>query len=66
MGIVKSLIERKDGVTRAVRNCTVKTILEMARQQFCPFEVHCNKKDFEILGSCPAGPVLPHGEKVPL
>ena len=23
-------------------------------------------RDFEILGWCPAGPVLPHGEKVPL
>ena len=23
-------------------------------------------KDFEILGWCPVGPVLPHGEKVPL
>ena len=23
-------------------------------------------RDYEILGSCPAGPVLPHGEKVPL
>ena len=22
--------------------------------------------DFEILGWCPAGPVLPHAEKVPL
>ena len=22
--------------------------------------------DYEILGLCPAGPVLPHGEKVPL
>ena len=22
--------------------------------------------DYEILGWCPAGPVLPHGEKVPL
>ena len=25
-----------------------------------------DKRDFEILGWCPAGPVLPHGEKVPL
>ena len=23
-------------------------------------------QDFEILGWCPAGPVLPHGENVPL
>ena len=23
-------------------------------------------RDYEILGWCPAGPVLPHGEKVPL
>ena len=23
-------------------------------------------RDYEILSSCPAGPVLPHGEKVPL
>ena len=23
-------------------------------------------RDFEILGWCPAGPVSPHGEKVPL
>ena len=23
-------------------------------------------RDFEILGWCPAAPVLPHGEKVPL
>ena len=23
-------------------------------------------RDFEILGWCPAGPVIPHGEKVPL
>ena len=23
-------------------------------------------RDFEILGWCPVGPVLPHGEKVPL
>ena len=23
-------------------------------------------QDFEVLGWCPAGPVLPHGEKVPL
>ena len=23
-------------------------------------------QDIEILGWCPAGPVLPHGEKVPL
>ena len=23
-------------------------------------------RDFEILGWCPPGPVLPHGEKVPL
>ena len=23
-------------------------------------------RDFEILGCCPARPVLPHGEKVPL
>ena len=22
-------------------------------------------RDFEILGRCPVGPVLPHGEKVP-
>ena len=25
-----------------------------------------DKRNFEILGWCPAGPVLPHGEKVPL
>ena len=25
-----------------------------------------NFRDYEILGWCPAGPVLPHGEKVPL
>ena len=24
------------------------------------------RRDFEILGWCPAGPVFPHGEKVPL
>ena len=23
-------------------------------------------RDYEMLGWCPAGPVLPHGEKVPL
>ena len=26
----------------------------------------CSNSLIEILGSCPAGPVLPHGEKVPL
>ena len=28
--------------------------------------VNDHPQDFEILGWCPAGPVLPHGEKVPL
>ena len=27
---------------------------------------NCSPWDFEILGWCPVGPVLPHGEKVPL
>ena len=31
-----------------------------------PFVVNFSPRDFEILGWCPAGPVLPHGEKVPL
>ena len=26
----------------------------------------CSNSVIEILGWCPAGPVLPHGEKVPL
>ena len=30
------------------------------------YTMFLNPQDFEILGWCPAGPVLPHGEKVPL
>ena len=40
--------------------------------QNCIYKVHDNKYpgcypgDIKTLGWCPAGPVLPHGEKVPL
>ena len=35
-------------------------------KQFLFLEKTCLPRDFEILGWCPAGPVLSHGEKVPL
>ena len=31
-----------------------------------PEILKCLPQDIEILGWCPAGPVLPHGKKVPL
>ena len=35
-------------------------------KQLIAFNLKQSPQDFEILGWCSAGPVLPHGEKVPL
>ena len=71
MGIVK-----KDLITSYCRiNSKIATLFPrvvMSRNEFeniFAFLYCCDKdspRDFEILGWCPAGPVLPHGEKVPL
>ena len=49
-------LERPSVLTRFIRENTPLSLT---------FE-KTHVRDYEILGWCPAGPVLPHGEKVPL
>ena len=42
----------------------ILTVLCVSPAELCALLI--NPQDIEILGWCPAGPVLPHVEKVPL
>ena len=58
----------KDIVNKVVcdpSNCEVLCILILTVQEQTQYIFHL-PRDIEILGWCPAGPVLPHGGKVPL
>ena len=49
---------------QALSASNMKNVL--AVETFYPKGAILDMQDFEILGWCPAGPVLLHGEKVPL
>ena len=53
------LEENKTGACDTTKPSQLKVLLSLMEDLFLP-------QDYEILGRCPAGPVLPHGEKVPL
>ena len=47
-------------ISMVTHGITIATYLKLCLYMLPP------PQDFEILGWCPAGSVLPHGEKVPL
>ena len=66
----KSVFEKiKFKVLHYIQYDFIRQHLELSKDQtsmFKGFVVNCLSQDIEILGWCPARPVLPHGEKVPL